>query len=103
MAVLWLGRLVAGFPPLRPGFKARSGYVGFVVDKAALGQVFSEYFGMLGISSVPPIALQSLSSSRIIRGWDNRPLVASKILDSVELHPKKKKKSYMFLEHYNTC
>jgi hypothetical protein len=33
--------LVAGFPTRRP----RSGHVEFVVDKVALGQVFSEYFG----------------------------------------------------------
>jgi hypothetical protein len=33
------------FPPLRPGFEPRSGHVGFVVDKVALEQVFSEYFG----------------------------------------------------------
>jgi hypothetical protein len=33
------------FPPRRPGFDPRSGHVGFVVDKVALGQVFSEYFG----------------------------------------------------------
>jgi hypothetical protein len=26
-------------------FKPGSGHVGFVVDKVALGQVFSEYFG----------------------------------------------------------
>jgi hypothetical protein len=31
-------------PPRRPGF-ASGQHVGFVVDKAALGQVFSEYFG----------------------------------------------------------
>jgi hypothetical protein len=36
---------VAGFPPRRTGFEPRSGHVGFVVDKVALGQVFSEYFG----------------------------------------------------------
>jgi hypothetical protein len=35
-------RLDAGFPP--PGF-AYGQHVGFVVDKVALGQVFSEYFG----------------------------------------------------------
>jgi hypothetical protein len=29
----------------RPGFDPRSGRVGFVVDKVALGKVFSEYFG----------------------------------------------------------
>jgi hypothetical protein len=33
------------FPPLRPGFELRSYRVGFVVDKMALGQVFSEYVG----------------------------------------------------------
>jgi hypothetical protein len=36
---------VAGFPPRRPGFETRSGHVGFVVDRVALGQVFSEYVG----------------------------------------------------------
>jgi hypothetical protein len=37
-------RLDAGFPPRRPGFPYGQ-HVGFVVDKAALGHVFSEYFG----------------------------------------------------------
>jgi hypothetical protein len=36
---------VTGFPSRWPGVEPRSGHVGFVVDKAALGQVFSEYFG----------------------------------------------------------
>jgi hypothetical protein len=40
-----LKRLVVGFPPRRPGFEPVSGQVGFVVDKVALDQVFSEYFG----------------------------------------------------------
>jgi hypothetical protein len=44
-AAPYLKRLVAGFPPRRPGFDPRSGRVGFVVDKAALEQVFSEYCG----------------------------------------------------------
>jgi hypothetical protein len=39
-----LKRLVADFPPRRPGF-ASGQHVVFVVDKAALGQDFSEYFG----------------------------------------------------------
>jgi hypothetical protein len=38
------GRLFAGFPLRQFGFEARSGHVGFVVDKVTLGQVFSEYF-----------------------------------------------------------
>jgi hypothetical protein len=29
----------------RPGFESGSGLMGFLVDKVALGQVFSEYFG----------------------------------------------------------
>jgi hypothetical protein len=37
-------QLDADFPPRRPGFAYRQ-HVVFVVDKAALGQVFSEYFG----------------------------------------------------------
>jgi hypothetical protein len=36
---------VAGFPPRQPEFESSSGHVGFVVDKVALGQGFSEYFG----------------------------------------------------------
>jgi hypothetical protein len=37
--------LVTIFPLLLPGFDSRPGYVGFLVDKRALEQVFSEYFG----------------------------------------------------------
>jgi hypothetical protein len=44
-AMPYLRRLVAKFPPRRPGFEPGSGYMGFVVDKVAPGQVFSEYFG----------------------------------------------------------
>jgi hypothetical protein len=44
MAVPYLKLLVAGFPPRRSRF-ASGQHVGFVVDKAVLGQVFSEYFG----------------------------------------------------------
>jgi hypothetical protein len=45
MAAPQLKQLAAGFSPRRPGFKPGYGQVGFVVDKVALGQVFSEYFG----------------------------------------------------------
>jgi hypothetical protein len=37
--------MAKGFPPRRPAFDPRFGQVVFVVDKVALGQVFSEYFG----------------------------------------------------------
>jgi hypothetical protein len=36
----WLGRLVTGLSPLRPGFASGPVRVGFVVDKVALGQAF---------------------------------------------------------------
>jgi hypothetical protein len=41
--------------------------VGFVVDKVALGQVVSEYFGFPLPIFIPPISPQS--PSPIIRGW----------------------------------
>jgi hypothetical protein len=34
-----------GFPPQLPVFEPRSSHMGFVVDKTALGEIFSEYFG----------------------------------------------------------
>jgi hypothetical protein len=37
--------LVGGFPLQRLLFEPESDHVGFVADKAALEQVFSEYFG----------------------------------------------------------
>jgi hypothetical protein len=40
------------------------------------------------LPNIPPIA--SHSSSSIIPGWYNRPVVASVIVDSVPLHPPKK-------------
>jgi hypothetical protein len=38
-------RILHFHPLRRPGFEPGSGHVGFVVDKVALRQVFSEYFG----------------------------------------------------------
>jgi hypothetical protein len=46
---------LAGFPPRRPGFEPGSCQVGFVVDKVALRQVFSEYFGFPSQSLFPQI------------------------------------------------
>jgi hypothetical protein len=42
--VSYVDLLVTGFPQRQPGF-ASGQHMGFVVDKTALGQVFSEYFG----------------------------------------------------------
>jgi hypothetical protein len=49
--------------------------VGFVVNKVALRQVFSEYFGFPLPIFIPLTAPQSTSS--IIWGWCNRPVVAA--------------------------
>jgi hypothetical protein len=48
--------------------------VGFVVDKVALGQVFSEYFGF---PANPHSTNCSITIIIIIRGWYNRPTVAT--------------------------
>jgi hypothetical protein len=53
-----LRRLVADFTPLRLEFESMSGHVRFVVDKVALGQIFSEDFGF-------PANLYSTSYSTI--------------------------------------
>jgi hypothetical protein len=39
-----MGRAIAQAVSRRLGFEPKSGHVGFVVDKVAVGQVFSEYF-----------------------------------------------------------
>jgi hypothetical protein len=43
--------LKQSFPPQRPGFAPGSSQVGFSVDKMAIGQIFSEYYGFLCQSS----------------------------------------------------
>jgi hypothetical protein len=43
--VSYFRQLVAGFPPRRHRLDPTSGDVGFVVNKVALGKVFSEYLG----------------------------------------------------------
>jgi hypothetical protein len=41
----WILWLVAGFPLRWSRFNPRLGHVEFLVDKVAIGQVVSEYFG----------------------------------------------------------
>jgi hypothetical protein len=45
-AVPWLRSLVAGLSPRKSGFAPGSIHVGFVVDKVALWQFFSNFFGL---------------------------------------------------------
>jgi hypothetical protein len=70
--------------------------VGFVVDKVALGQVLSEYFGFPWPMFIPPISPQS--PSPIIRGWYNKPVVAGLPRDSVS--PTKNKKKTILAQLY---
>jgi hypothetical protein len=70
--------------------------VGFVVDKVALRQAFSEYFGFpsqsfhLVLHTHHHPSSSSSSSISMIRGWYSRPVVASVIVDSAPVHPKGK-------------
>jgi hypothetical protein len=60
-AVPWLRRLVAGLSPRRFGFDPGSVHVGFVVDKVALGQVFSP------CTSVSPCQYHSTGTSLLVK------------------------------------
>jgi hypothetical protein len=62
--------LVAGFQPWWSGFDLGSNYVGSVIDGAALGHIFSEYFGLPCRSFIPLTVPQP--SSSIIHGCYNR-------------------------------
>jgi hypothetical protein len=61
---------VASFLPQRPGFDPRSGHLGFVVDKVALGQVSSLYLGFSGKTHYT----KHFMIIYIIRGWYHRPI-----------------------------
>jgi hypothetical protein len=60
-----------------------------VVDKVALGQVFSEYFGFPCQIFIPPISPES--QSPIIRGWYSRP-VSGRSTQSPTAQIKKKRR-----------
>jgi hypothetical protein len=74
-AAPYLRRLVTGFPPRRPGFKPRSGPVGFCDGQKWRWGRFSPR------SLVSPANLHYVCFSTIIftitRGWHNRPGVAA--------------------------
>jgi hypothetical protein len=45
---------VTGLSTEKPSFNPRPVHVGFIEDKAAMGQLFTEYFGSPG-STIPPM------------------------------------------------
>jgi hypothetical protein len=53
--VPWLGRLVAGFSPLRSGFNPRPVHEQFLVEKVALGQVFLPVFRLCSVYIISPM------------------------------------------------
>jgi hypothetical protein len=71
--------------------------VGFVEDKAEMGQVFSEWVSLAKHSTYYSTLIIIIII--IIRGWYNRPVVASVIVDSVPLHPPKN----VFSMYSNLC
>jgi hypothetical protein len=94
--------LVVGFPPRRPALNPLSSKVGFVVDRVALGQVFSEYFGFTCQFSFHRLLhIHPLSSGA--------GTIGQKVADvpsglGLSLHPKKGEKRKVkkkFLYSYN--
>jgi hypothetical protein len=57
-----------GFPPRRLGFDRGLGYVGFIVNKMVLGQVFSKYYGLPCQFSSHQMLHTHLSSGAGIKG-----------------------------------
>jgi Zn-dependent M28 family amino/carboxypeptidase len=80
-------KLLATFSSQWSRFNPRSVHVGFVVDKVALGQIFSEYFSSLAYS---PTTTFSISSTSIIWSNYNGPYTALGLRDSVSSWPKNK-------------
>jgi hypothetical protein len=80
-AVPWLRRLVAGLPQRRPGFDPGLVYVGFVVDKVALGQgFFYRERRFSPVNFIPPVLhyLEKIQKKTIflfffITGLHNKP------------------------------
>jgi hypothetical protein len=73
VVVPYLRRLVAGLSPRRQGFAPRSIHVEFVVDKAALRQVLSKFFGFPCQYHSTVVLHTRISSSA---GMNNRPNVS---------------------------
>jgi hypothetical protein len=73
--VPWLRRLVAGLSPRTPEFDPGSVYVGFVVDKVALGQVFLPVLQFSHVSMIPPMLHTHLHiNTTLIRRTSGRML-----------------------------
>jgi hypothetical protein len=83
LAVPWLRRLVACLPPRRPGFDPGLVYVGFVVDKVALGQVFPRVLRFSPVNFVPLVLHYTKKLIVFITGLHNKPQGCGASVDSV--------------------
>jgi hypothetical protein len=85
---------ITGGAGISNGFEPRSGHVGFVVDREALGQVSSKYFGFpRQFSLYRLLHTHHLSSGAgIIGQW---PMYQ---MNSVSPHPKKLKKKTAYVK-----
>jgi hypothetical protein len=95
-----LRRLVAGFSPRRSGLAPRSVDVGFIVDKAAMGQVFLRVLR----SSINSIPLLLRIHSCITLGTDSGP-VSDPVPQRHSLTPWKKVRFFnvKWLERCRSC
>jgi hypothetical protein len=66
-------RLIVGFPPQRTRFEPGSGHVGFVGDKLAVGQVFSEYFSFPCHSSSSVAGTRGQRVTNVASGFSLAP------------------------------
>jgi hypothetical protein len=83
-----LKRLVAGFPPWRPGFDPGVWSSGICGGQSGAGADFLRVLRFPLPIFIPPIAPQS--PSPIIWGWYNRPEVAA--VQGTQSHPTSNKK-----------
>jgi hypothetical protein len=88
-AVPWLRRLVAGLSPRRHGFAPELIYVGFVVDKVALGQIF------LRVLRFSPVNMSFHAAALQIHiTWGMNNMSASGSSSETYSHPINKKEIY---------
>jgi hypothetical protein len=95
-AVPWLSLLVASISPRRPGFNPGSVRVGFVVDKAALGQVFPRVLRFSLVSFILPGSITRKNGKKLtifITGLHNKSQgCGASVASAAGPSPLKKKK-----------
>jgi hypothetical protein len=84
--ILYLRRLFASFPPLRPRFAPRSGHAGFLVDKVALGLVCSKHFGF-----PCQFSFQQMLHNHLSSGAGTTSQIGDKVPNGLSLTPSHKK------------